>query len=132
MVEPGDGERGHSHLLAMGGAGVGGSCKHVDPVGDLVLAHGAVMGDAGEADAETAQGEHAVEMAVGLDRMFGEIGGGLDHGGLVTRHERIGDARIEAVEEAVRGPPVDLGGGAAERIAESRQRKARWAHWRRP
>ena len=69
MVEARDGERGDAHLLAMRGAGVLVAGEHVDPVRHLVLAHRAMVRDAGEADAEAAQRQHAVQMAVGGDVM---------------------------------------------------------------
>ena len=69
-MEPRDGEGRDTHLLAMRGARMGGAREHVDPVRDLVLAHGAVMRHTGEAHAEAAEREHAVEMPVGGDVML--------------------------------------------------------------
>ena len=46
---------------------------------------------------------------------------GLDHARFVLADQRVGHARIEGVEQAVRGPPFDLCRGAAERVAETRR-----------
>ena len=85
VVQPCDGQRCDADLLAMGGAGMRVAGEHVDPVRDLVLAHRAVMRHAGEADAEAAEREHAMQVAVGGNVMRLEAGGRLDHLGLVVR-----------------------------------------------
>ena len=91
-------------------AGMGGAGKHVDPVRYLVLAHRAVMRDAGEADTEPAQRQYAMEHAIGGDLMLGKAPRRLEHRRLVVLLQHIGHGRIEGAEQPVRSPPVDLRG----------------------
>ncbi len=62
----------------------------IDVVRDLVLAHRAMVRNAGKGDAEAAQGRHAIEMFRRLDVALGQIAGALVELDLVGGLDRVG------------------------------------------
>ena len=124
-MQPRQGNRCHAHLLAMCRAGMGFACKHVDPMGDLVFAHGAGMGRANQVVAETRQHHHPVEIAVRLNRMFGNIRRHLAHLLFIFFHLEKLKRRgaVSRVKQPVRRPPFNLRNRPAKTVTQARSRQ---------
>ena len=101
MLDPRHGQRRDPDLLAVQRAGCRSPAKQIDVVRDLVLAHGAVVRDAGEADPQTGQDQGAIEVADGAEVRGTDLRRAAIDLALVLVGDQVGRFGVEGVQEAV-------------------------------